>query len=180
MTDMTYNTILLSRDNGLATITLNAPDKLNAVSRKMIAEIKPCWEELAADSSVRAVLLTGNGRPYAVFTPYKNAWLREVNDFYLRSYPVERHAAALAPLPQGLPPGVPELAAIGFETTNLRALKIATGTQGARGLFEDFVERIDRYHQARDFPAIKGPSYLSVHLRFGTLSIRQVARVAWQ
>ena len=128
----------------------------------------------------RDELLTGNGRPYAVFTPYKNAWLREVNDFYLRSYPVERHAAALAPLPQGLPPGVPELAAIGFETTNLRALKIATGTQGARGLFEDFVERIDRYHQARDFPAIKGPSYLSVHLRFGTLSIRQVARVAWQ
>ncbi len=64
MTDMTYNTILLSRDNGLATITLNAPDKLNAVSRKMIAEIKTCWEELAADSSVRAVLLTGAGRGF--------------------------------------------------------------------------------------------------------------------
>jgi 2-(1,2-epoxy-1,2-dihydrophenyl)acetyl-CoA isomerase len=64
MTDMTYNTILLGRDNGLATITLNAPDKLNAVSRKMIAEIKTCWEELAADSSVRAVLLTGAGRGF--------------------------------------------------------------------------------------------------------------------
>ena len=64
MTDMTYNTILLSRDKGLATITLNAPDKLNAVSRKMIAEIKTCWEELAADSSVRAVLLTGAGRGF--------------------------------------------------------------------------------------------------------------------
>ena len=61
---MTYNTILLARDNGLATLTLNAPDKLNAVSRKMIAEIKTCWEELAADSSVRAVLLTGAGRGF--------------------------------------------------------------------------------------------------------------------
>ena len=54
------------------------------------------------------------------------------------------------------------------------------GSHGARGLFEDFLDRIDRYHQARDFPAVKGPSYLSVHLRFGTLSIRQLARVAYQ
>jgi len=54
---MTYNTILVAKDNGLATITLNAPDKLNAVSRKMIAELKQCWEEMGADSSVRAVLL---------------------------------------------------------------------------------------------------------------------------
>ena len=61
---MTYNTILLARDNGLATLTLNAPDKLNAVSRKMIAEIKDCWEELAADASVRAVLITGAGRGF--------------------------------------------------------------------------------------------------------------------
>ena len=64
MRDMAYNTILLAKDNGLATITLNAPDKLNAVSRKMIAEIKTCWEELAADTSVRAVLLTGAGRGF--------------------------------------------------------------------------------------------------------------------
>jgi len=61
---MAYDTILLAKDNGLATITLNAPDKLNAVSRKMIAEIKTCWEELAADASVRAVLITGAGRGF--------------------------------------------------------------------------------------------------------------------
>ena len=47
-----------------ATLTLNAPDKLNAVSRKMIAELKDCWEKLGADSSVRAVLLTGAGRGF--------------------------------------------------------------------------------------------------------------------
>jgi deoxyribodipyrimidine photo-lyase len=57
---------------------------------------------------------------------------------------------------------------------------MAPGAEGAHQLFEDFVQRIHRYHETRDFPAIKGPSYLSVHLRFGTLSIRQVAAVAYQ
>jgi 2-(1,2-epoxy-1,2-dihydrophenyl)acetyl-CoA isomerase len=61
---MAYEKILLARDNGLAILTLNAPDRLNAVSRQMIAEIKLCWEELAADSSIRAVLLTGAGRGF--------------------------------------------------------------------------------------------------------------------
>jgi deoxyribodipyrimidine photo-lyase len=45
---------------------------------------------------------------------------------------------------------------------------------------EDFRKRIDRYRNARDFPAVKGPSYLSVHLRFGTASIREVAAYAHQ
>jgi 2-(1,2-epoxy-1,2-dihydrophenyl)acetyl-CoA isomerase len=61
---MTYEKITLTRTEGLATLTLNAPDKLNAVSRKMIAELKECWEGLAADASVRAVLLTGAGRGF--------------------------------------------------------------------------------------------------------------------
>ena len=58
---MTYVLITLAKADGLATLTLNQPDKLNAVSRKMIAEIKSAWEEIGADSSVRAVLLTGAG-----------------------------------------------------------------------------------------------------------------------
>ena len=61
---MSYEQITLAVDAGLATLTLNQPDKLNAVSRKMIAELKDCWEKLAADASVRAVLLTGAGRGF--------------------------------------------------------------------------------------------------------------------
>jgi 2-(1,2-epoxy-1,2-dihydrophenyl)acetyl-CoA isomerase len=61
---MSYATITVGQDQGLATLTLNAPGKLNAVSRKMIAELKDCWETLAKDSSVRAVLLTGAGRGF--------------------------------------------------------------------------------------------------------------------
>jgi deoxyribodipyrimidine photo-lyase len=46
-------------------------------------------------------------------------------------------------------------------------------------LLDEFEHRIDQYDTARNFPAIKGPSYLSVHLRFGTVSIRDLARRAW-
>ena len=61
---MAYTLISLDKQDGLATLTLRQPDKLNAVSRKMIAEIKLAWEDIAADGSVRAVLLTGEGRGF--------------------------------------------------------------------------------------------------------------------
>jgi deoxyribodipyrimidine photo-lyase len=127
----------------------------------------------------RHEVVTQNARPFSVFTPYKNAWLRKVDAFYLKAYPVERHAAALAPCKEGFVPGVPALSSLGFEYSNLRALHIRTGTRGAQALLEDFLLRIEHYHQARDFPAVKGPSYLSVHLRFGTVSIRELAGLAY-
>jgi deoxyribodipyrimidine photo-lyase len=126
----------------------------------------------------RAELLTGSGKPYGVFTPYKNAWLRKVDDFYLRSYPVARYAAQLAPLPPGRP-ALPLERDIGFEPVALPPL-LAGGRARGDALFEEFLQRMALYHEQRDFPAVKGPSYLSVHLRFGTLSIRRLARAAWQ
>lgn len=126
----------------------------------------------------RQEVLTLAGKPYSVFTPYKNAWLKKINPFYLKAYPVEKYAAALASRPPDERQTVPTLAEIGFETTNLATLKIAPGSQGAALLLEDFLGRMARYQNNRDFPALKGPSYLSVHLRFGTISIRQLAAKA--
>jgi deoxyribodipyrimidine photo-lyase len=59
-------------------------------------------------------------------------------------------------------------------------MRLPTGMKGGLTLFNDFKERMSRYKDARDFPAIKGVSYLSVHLRFGTISIRHLAREAIQ
>ncbi len=129
----------------------------------------------------RAELLTQSGNPYSVFTPYKRAWLAKLNDFYVKPYAVARHAGALAPLPANVASGVPGLGEIGFEATNLHQLKLPSGSAGAHEMFDEFVrERLGQYDEARDFPALRGPSYLGVHLRFGTLSIRQAARAAWQ
>jgi len=126
----------------------------------------------------RNEVLTQMARPFSVFTPYKNAWLKKITPFDLKAYPVEKYASHLAARPDDLAHSVPALQDIDFETTNLKALKIPTGESGAQALLQDFLNRIDVYEDTRNFPAVKGPSYLSVHLRFGTVSIRQLAREA--
>jgi deoxyribodipyrimidine photo-lyase len=123
----------------------------------------------------REEILTRAGTPYSVFTPYRTAWLAKLDSFYLKSYPVRAHAAALAERPPALRLEVPDLGTLGFESGELRRIGIATGASGGRRLFEEFMARIADYQRARDFPALKGPSYLSVHLRFGTVSIRELA-----
>jgi deoxyribodipyrimidine photo-lyase len=129
----------------------------------------------------RSELLTAAGTPYSVFTPYKNAWLKKVDAFYLSAWPVERHAARLAPWPpEAGEPGVSTLAEIGFVPRDLGALRLPPGSRGADELLADFLSRIDDYDRTRDFPSVKGPSYLGPHLRFGTASIRRLAREAWQ
>ena len=126
----------------------------------------------------RDEVLTKSGKPFAVFTPYRKAWLELLTPDVLRSYPVARHEKALAVPPSGLAGSVPSLASLGFKSTNLRALGVVPGMAGGATLFADFKKRIDAYDETRNFPAVNGPSYLSVHLRFGTVSIRESAAFA--
>jgi deoxyribodipyrimidine photo-lyase len=128
----------------------------------------------------RSELLTLAGRPYSVFTPYKRAWVAKVDGFYLKPYPVERYTDSLAAATPSLARGVPALDELGFEPAGLHDLRVPTGMSGGQRLFAEFLDRIDRYDETRNFPAVRGPSYLSVHLRFGTVSIRQVAGEAWR
>ena len=128
----------------------------------------------------RREVLTQAGQPFGVFTPCKNAWLRKIEPFFLKASPVDKYAPALAPLPDAMDGPLPRMSDLDFETTNLSKLPMPTGASGAQTLVADFMDRIERYDTARDFPAVKGPSYLSVHLRFGTVSVRQLASLAWQ
>ncbi len=67
---------------------------------------------------------------------------------------------------------------IGFENSNLLSMNLPIGTKGGLALIEDFKKRIKNYNQLRNFPGKKGVSYLSVHNRFGTVSIRHLAKIA--
>ncbi len=127
-------------------------------------------------------VLTQAARPYGVFTPYLRAWLARLGDGSLLDAVAgaapDLHWQALAERAPQWQTGVPALQDIGFAPTNLQALGIQPGASGAARLLEDFLPRMGRYDQTRNFPSVKGPSYLSVHLRFGTVSIRTLVRHA--
>ena len=150
------------------------------------ARDKMVAERLASDARVLRLfkdqvifecdeVLTHSDTPFSVFTPYKNAWLKRLLSSDLAPHEITPHAHRLAPVESGT---IPSLTSLGFAPSNLAQLRIATGMSGAQQLFRDFIERIDHYAERRDFPALRGPSYLSAHLRFGTISIRQLAAYA--
>ena len=60
-----YETVLIEKDaRGVATLTLDRPEKHNAMSGEMLLEIKAAAEQLAADETVRVVVLTGAGKSF--------------------------------------------------------------------------------------------------------------------
>jgi deoxyribodipyrimidine photo-lyase len=125
----------------------------------------------------RDEIVARSGRPYSVFTPYRNAWERQLTPGHLRAYPIEWNGRTLARAP-GHPAGVPSLETLGFAATNLRETGVAPGMAGGAALFARLRERIDDYATTRDYPALEGASRLSVHLRFGTVSVRELAAFA--
>jgi deoxyribodipyrimidine photo-lyase len=125
-------------------------------------------------------ILTQSGHPYGVYTPYWRAWVKQCGDAPPPAVDSTSGIERLAARPASFASAVPTLEQLGFEPTNLSALGIQAGASGAQQLLDHFKERMDRYGETRDFPSVKGPSYLGVHLRFGTVSIRQLVNLAWR
>ena len=124
-------------------------------------------------------VLSLSNKPYSVFSHYRNTSLKKLDDSHLMPYPVDDYIQHLAKTGEKFAPTeLISLEAMGFSRTNLSAMRLPTGMSGGKQLFEDFEERMHQYKDARNFPAVKGVSYLSVHLRFGTVSVRHLARQA--
>lgn len=62
---MAFETILFQVENGVATITLNRPEKLNAFNDQMIDETAVAFKQASRDKEIRCVVLTGNGRAFS-------------------------------------------------------------------------------------------------------------------
>ncbi|KXW55977.1 MAG: deoxyribodipyrimidine photo-lyase [Betaproteobacteria bacterium] len=122
-------------------------------------------------------ILTAQNKPYTVFTPYKNNWLKQLSfEHYAYFDGPSQHLAKSSAFDYSLP----SLTDLGFAETNLTTLKINAGEEGAQALLNEFMPRMSFYHERRDFPGIRGVSYLSIHLRFGTISVRELVRQALQ
>lgn len=174
----------LARRLGVSRVFANRDDEPEALARdarvrQALARDGIPFEEFKDHMILgRRELLTRTGGAYTVFTPYRNAWLAKLTPADLEAFEVEAHSAALAPRPRPFDAPVPSLADIGFERTNLGDVGVLCGSGGAARTLASFTAHIDRYDRDRDFPALEGTSGLSVHLRFGTISIREVVREA--
>lgn len=76
---MSYETILFTLQNGIATITLNRPETLNAFNDQMIAETTDAFKQAARDKTVRCVVLTGSGRGFSAGQDLKDVQQRSGN-----------------------------------------------------------------------------------------------------
>jgi deoxyribodipyrimidine photo-lyase len=144
-TNHDYEPYALQRDESLRTILASQDCKLHTYKDQVIFE--------------RDEIVKDDGKPYTVFTPYKNKWLKAFEEKMTKSYPSESLGIHFHKMAY---PSIPTLQAMGFAQAEdmVPPRVISTSVIGS-------------YDQTRDYPAVQGTSRLSVHLRFGTLSVRQ-------
>ena len=103
-----------------------------------------------------------DGLPYTIYTPYKNKWMEnlklqsKLNEYDTQNYFSNFHKFNF---------DFPTISEIEFEKSNVKVTP-------------HNLKQIQNYHETRDFPALDSTSYLSPHLRFGTVSIRKLVNWA--
>ncbi|MEO9003205.1 MAG: deoxyribodipyrimidine photo-lyase, partial [Ginsengibacter sp.] len=106
----------------------------------------------------------GNGEPYTIFTPYSKIWKQQYHETGILAFRSENH---LDHLFKTTPFHFPSLKEIGFGNTDIKI--------DAPDLSE---ETIRHYHETRNNPSVEGTTRVGVHLRFGTVSIRNLVKLA--
>ena len=108
-------------------------------------------------------IVKADKKPYTVYTPYSKLWLNEFQKIDLQGFPSEKKLDNLLDIPfEEL-----KIEDIGFQKTDL-TFEVP----------EADLHIIKTYEETRNFPAVKGTTQLGVHLRFGTISVRKLAKIA--
>jgi deoxyribodipyrimidine photo-lyase len=110
-------------------------------------------------------VLKKDGKPYTVFTPYKNAWLAKLKPTDITSFKTKRIHLKLFPLKPEVMLGINDL---GFNKTDVQ--------NNVKTIRKKI---ISEYKAKRDFPALDATSRLGLHLRFGTVSVRKCVQAAY-
>ena len=144
-----YEPYAIKRDNNLAALL-----KSNNI------ELKTYKDQVVFDKNE---VVKADGKPYTVFTPYFKIWQQKLNDYYVKPYPTSQYFTNFLPTP---PLPIPTLKEMGFELTQQEFPAL------------DFEKKLNSYEEKRDFPALDATTYIGLHLRFGTVSIRRAAKKA--
>jgi len=101
-----------------------------------------------------------DGKPYTVYTPYMNKWMSRLSENPVRIFDTAKYFQNFIQLPWS---EIPELRQIGFVKSDISIPEARLDS-----------DRIEKYEQTRNFPFIDGTSMAGTHLRFGTISIREL------
>ena len=101
-----------------------------------------------------------DGKPYTVYTPYMNKWMSRLSENPVQIFDTAKNFQNFIQLPWS---EIPELRQIGFVKSDISIPDIRLDS-----------DRIENYEQTRNFPFIDGTSMAGTHLRFGTMSIREL------
>jgi deoxyribodipyrimidine photo-lyase len=148
ITNTDYEPYAVERDREISEILKKADISFKAYKDHVIFE--------------KQEILNLQNAPYTVFTPYSRAWKEKLNDFYLSPYPARKYFKYFH---KWAGPGIPTLKEMGFEQTDqlFPSYDVTTGL-------------LEKYEEQRNFPGINGTSHIGLYLRFGTVSIREMAR----
>jgi len=109
-------------------------------------------------------VLKDDGKPYTIFTPYSRKWKAVLHDFHLKPYPNKKYFSHFFKQP--------ERKIISLEAMGIKAAGLSFPGKEWQGPV------LRNYKLQREIPSIPGTTRLSVHLRFGTISIRELASEA--
>lgn len=108
-------------------------------------------------------IMKADGTPYTVFTPYSKQWKLKLDQESIPKYPSE---SLLNNLSKMAKTEVIPLEAIGFRKTSFEIPEVEL----SEGLLAN-------YHKTRNLPAVAGTSFVGIHLRFGTISVRELVKL---
>jgi deoxyribodipyrimidine photo-lyase len=144
-TNHDYEPLAITRDNSIAKTLDKLGIELETFKDQVIFEKKE--------------ILTNSNTVFSIFTPYKNNWLKTLQEKDIAAYDCTPKKGQFAAIPNTLESPIPSLESMGFSPTGIETY-LPPGSEGGQSFLEDFLHRIDQYQIGRDFPAIKGVSYL--------------------
>ncbi|MFN4150787.1 MAG: deoxyribodipyrimidine photo-lyase, partial [Candidatus Sericytochromatia bacterium] len=105
----------------------------------------------------RNEILSGQNKPYTVYTPYKNKWKETLSNSEIKEFDSENYLSSLLKIS---PYRFPEISELGFNEISIDF-----------PLKKIEIDLLKAYSDKRDFPSINGTTRFGIHLRFGTVSI---------
>jgi deoxyribodipyrimidine photo-lyase len=149
-TNYDYEPYAIERDEKIKNILSKENVQLRAFKDQVVFE--------------KAEILKSNDDPYTVYTPYSKRWRSQLTTEQIAPYPSEKY---LKNIFKQTPAEIPDMTVMGFKKSNVPFPE--------RKISEEIIKK---YDETRNYPGIAGTSRLGIHLRFGTMSVREAVRQA--